>query len=472
MDGIIVHHRTRLKLGWVGLLFLLLSIDGVRAAGPHYVFAHYMVCYATYGQGIEGYKREIMEAQAAGIDGFILDIGAWNDPSFMYYNERVALIYKAAEQLGTNFKLSLFIEFSNPTNIINLVETYGNKPNTLKYQGGIVLSSWGMNAVPTQGWGDGVDWTNTVLNPLRKAGYPVFFIPHFWPSHAHELPDYSDAEFLLDQDGSFVQGLLLVVCSGVPSSLAQCNSNYTAALHAAGKVFMATYSPHYWGNAQPSNGRRYFESYGGEGTILQWTSIIINQPDWVDIFTWSDFNESTYVSPVMNPEQPRYGQGFLATPHRYCHAGYLELSKRYIAWYKTGREPPIDRDALFYFYRTHPKNAVASDTNDIPVTGFSGDVQDVIYTTVFLTAPAQLEIISGRTLTTNSLPAGMSHVRTPFVPGPQIFAVKRNGTVALFAQGPPILSQIRNYDFFPASGYVYGTTNVLRPTANPHVSGH
>ena len=465
-----IHSLRKFLACCLGLLLLLGTARTGLAARTHYVFAHYMVCYATYGQNVAGYEREMEEAQAAGIDGFILDIGAWNDPHLMYYNQRVALIYQAAEQLGTGFKLAFFVEFSNPTNIIDLVETYGNRTNTFRYEGDIVLSAWGMNDVPTLGW-RGLDWTNTVLNPLSRAGYPVFFIPHFWPSYARELPSYSDAEFLLNQNGSFVQGLLLVVCSGLPYQLAQCNSNYTVALQNQGKTFMASYSPHYWGSAQPGNGRRYFETDGGEGTILQWTSIIENQPDWVDMFTWSDFNESTYVSPVENPEQSKYGEGFLATPHRYSHAGYLELSKHYIAWYQSGREPAITNDALFYFYRTHPRNAVASDTNDIPVTWWFGNVQDIIYTTVFLTKPAELEVSSGGTLTTNLLPAGISNVRTPFAPGAQVFLVERKGKAVLSIQGPPILSQITNYDFFPASGYTYGVSNVLWPPTGLRVTG-
>ncbi len=71
--------------------------------------------------------------------------------------------------------------------------------------------------------------------------------------------------------------------------------------------------------------RRYFEFDGGEGIILQWNLIIVNQPDWVEIITWNDFNESTYISPVNNPEQY---EAQVTTPHRYSHAGFLELSKR------------------------------------------------------------------------------------------------------------------------------------------------
>lgn len=50
-------------------LFLVLASPSPVATagvGRHYVFGHYMVCFATYGSD---YEREIKEAEAAGIDG-------------------------------------------------------------------------------------------------------------------------------------------------------------------------------------------------------------------------------------------------------------------------------------------------------------------------------------------------------------------------------------------------------------------
>ena len=197
---------------------------------------------------------------------------------------------------------------------------------------------------------------------------------------------------------------------------------------------------------------------------MQWQAIIANQPDWVEITTWNDFNESTYISPISNPGQY---EAQVQVPMRYSHAGYLELAKRYIAWYKTGVPPATNQDALFYFYRTHSTNLAASATNDIPVTWFFGDVADVIYNTLFLTAPAQLNVVSGTNSVTYSLGAGLQQVRTPFAPGTQTFAVTRNGTPVLSVQGPPILSQITNYDYFPASGFAYGLPAPGNLTAKP-----
>lgn len=442
-----------------GLLLAFATVHpGALAAEPpqHYVFANYMVCFATYGGATtEGFKREIREAQDAGIDGFSLDIGAWSGP-YTYYKERVKLIYAAADELKSGFKLFPFIEFSDPSDVLDLVRSYGHRAPTLWYKGRLVLSAWGMNDVPSAGW-PGANWTNGtngILSQLQSNGYPVWFTPHFWPEPVSELPAFSDGQNLLAKYG-YLDGLFLFCPGGLPAQIVQCNANYNRAAHAAGKMFMACVSPHYWGWLQPSNGRRYFETYGGEGIVRQWNAIVANQPDWVNLVTWNDFNESTYVSPVEDP-----GLYFhqLVAPVRNSHKGYLELSKRYITWFKTGREPPIDRDALFYFYRTHPKNAVASNTNEVRVAMFFGDVQDVLYTTVLLVEPADLEIVSGGTSSTNSLPRGLHHVRTPFAPGGQQFTLRRGGAQVLSVAGPPIHSQVALYDFFPASGYAYGST--------------
>src|SRR5262245_45612125 len=158
---------------------------------PHYVFAHYMVAYATYGETVEAYRREIMEAQAANIDGFALNVGAWDDVQ-SYYKRRVALIYQAAEELGTAFTLFFSVDFEDPTNIVNMVESYANRTNTFRYHGKVVLSSYGHNPVPSMGW-PGMDWTNAIIGKLTQDGTPIFFIPYFFSDPVHELPNSTDA---------------------------------------------------------------------------------------------------------------------------------------------------------------------------------------------------------------------------------------------------------------------------------------
>jgi glucan endo-1,3-alpha-glucosidase len=444
--------------GWrLGTLVLWLSISGSsRAAAPHFVFAHYMVCFATYGENVDAYKREIQEAQAAGIDGFALNVGAWSGPD-TYYKNRVKLMYDAAESLQTGFKLFFSVEITNTTDIVDMVKTYANRTNTFLQGNRVVVSTFGQN---------NLDWSNSVFAPLKTNGISICFVPHFWPNPVQELPGFSDAVNILQKYRGLVDGLFLFGAAGLPAQLAQCNSNYTRAVHQAGKIFMASVTPHYWGAAQYTIGRRYFEFDGGEGIALQWNSIMQNQPDWVEITTWNDFNESTYIAPIENPAQY---ESQLQTPVRYSHKGYFELFRYYIAWFKTGNAPAVNRAALFFSYRTHPKNAVASNPNDLPTTWFIGDVGDTIYTTLFLPASAELDINSGGITTTNAVTAGIKYVRTPFFPGAQTFSLKRNGTELLSVQGPAIRSSIQTYDFFPATGYAYSTNPILSPPANFHI---
>ena len=164
-------------------------------SNPRYVFAHYVVGLPSYGESVEAYRREIIDAQAANIDGFALNVGAWDDVQ-SYYKRRVGLIYQAAEQLGTGFKLFFSVDFEDPANIVNMVESYANRSNTFRYQGKVVLSSYGHNDVPSVGW-PGMDWTNAILGKLRQDGYQVFFIPYFFPDPPHELPNSVDATNLL-----------------------------------------------------------------------------------------------------------------------------------------------------------------------------------------------------------------------------------------------------------------------------------
>jgi hypothetical protein len=454
------------------LMLLQLALTKLRAVEitNHFVFAHYMVCYDDYGDfgyanpdvdtnlTIAGYEQDIRDAQAAGIDGFALNCGQWDSPgSNPTYVNHTEMMYIAAERLGTGFKLFFSVDTTNLVDIVDMISSHANRTNSFRYQGKLVVSTSGQN---------GVDWQNKVFQPLQQAGINVFFVPYFYPDNG--APYTMAAVTNLLAKYTFLDGLFYFPAA-TPQYLTTVNEYYLLPCRGAGKLYMASYSPSYWGNAWPTNtGRPYYESQGGEGTMFEWMWIINNQPDWVEMTTWNDFNENTWCSPIVSPVQY---ESELSTPTRYGHGGYLELSKYYISWYKTGRQPPINQDSLYYFYRTHSTNAIASNTgpNDFPVTLFSnnGIVQDVIYTTTFLTSPAQLVVSSGDTLVTNSLPAGISSQRTPFAAGAQVISVLRDGIPVLLAQGPDILANITNYDYFTASGFAHGLNPPLMLSIQP-----
>ena len=434
---------------------LFVTATPASASTPHYVFAHYMVCYSDYGATVRGYEHDIQDAQAAGIDGFALDVGEWNGPD-TYYNTNVELMYEAAESLTNGFKLFFSVDMQNTNEIVQMISSYAHRTNSFYYNGGLVISTYGA---------PGFFWTNGVFKPLQTMGISnIFFIPDF-PAENAGWPTVAGANAVL-ATYTFLNGLFVWV-SGTAWDVTNLDSTYYSACQTQGKLFMASCSPTYWGCNQTTAGRSYFDTLGGEGLVNEWNWIIQHQPDWVEIVTWNDFSEGTYTSPISNPGQY---EAQVQMPVRYSHAGYLELSKRYISWYKTGVPPATNQDALYYFYRIHSKNAIA--TNDIPVTYFMvgsapGIIQDAIYHTLFLTAPAQLNVVSGTNSVVYSLGAGMQQLSTPFAPGTQTFTLTRNGTQVLSVQGPQILSQITNYDYFTVSGFAYGLSAPTSLKAKP-----
>jgi glucan endo-1,3-alpha-glucosidase len=427
-----------LVLFWMAFTRVLPGAPADPAPGPKRVFAHYMVCFATYGEGVENYKREIREAQAAGIDGFALNCGAWhNEP---HYPRRTAQIYQAAQELGTGFKLFFSVDLGNVDFILDMVRTYARHPAQFLHRNRVVVSTFAASGVP---------WKEKVFNPLKDAGIDVFFVPYFYPEPATELPSYDVVVKHHKKWADVVDGMFYFGAAGLPAQLAASNAAYTKALHEAGKVCMASYTPSYWGHKQP--GKRYYESEGGAGTELQWMSIIESQPEWIEIVTWNDFGEASYVCPI---EDFQKTLSFLEPPPRNSHAGYLELSRYFIEWYKTGKKPAVKQEGLFFFYRTHPKGVVVA--GDKPVEARAGPVEDVLYVTTLANAAAELRVTTGGTKAApGAVSPGLQHYKIPFQPGSQRFELWRGGRAIAAKDGTPIEAAPKHYNFITATGYAY-----------------
>ncbi len=441
------------------------------------VFANYMLnvplTYTT-GQGTASlYAEDVANAQAEGLDGFIMD-------TFTGTDANVGMMMDAAQEVDPQFKLFIEIDEGVPmsaSEIISLVETYGKRANYLQQNGKPVLTVW-----EAQDYGhDASWWQSQVLTPLASAGYPVYFIPFFdLPDPNSYAPTFANYDqYVYSPYGSIVDGMYeWIIPKALPFSIGQISqlpnaswsltdglANFAAVMKSHGKAFMSTVTPYYWANCHSV--RQYYEFEGGFGLENQWLSIINQQqPQWVEEATWNDYTESTYFSPSQNvPED-------IAGIPNYSHAGYYELSKYYISWYKRGTQPPITQDALFYFYRPQSKSALTpQDASDcsIPIQSqyLIGDVEDDLYVTTMLTAPATLEVTSGSTETSYNVPAGITNTDIPFSVGSQTFELWRNGVRIATTQGTNILSAPQTRDFNNTSGFVYANPNATPQTCTP-----
>ena len=463
-----------------------------RAPAQRMVFAHYMLTNQDY-QGdtdptqelkIAAYEREIREAQAMGIDGFALNAGGWfREPYYMRY---AAQVFEAALRLHSGFKLFFSADFccgNTMDEAEDMMRRFAGNPRYadvyFRYKGRAVLSSFAGDKFGVEGWkklradlATGANpSTRTVPNALDFVGgkpsnapLATYLVPAFF--FGGETPGRADVKKGVSQWKSTLDGVLYWGIAGVPASgdaldTVRSSSAYAEELHRAGMLYMAPVALQFWG----ANANRYYEYSGAAGMRAQWMDAIAlgqsgDGPEWVEIITWNDFIEGTYISPIDDPNKypnanflvssgiPGNERGYF-----HSHAGAAALLPYFIAWYKTGRKPEIERDAVYYFYRTQPKDA---DAGKPPVEHKYGPVADVVYITANLTAPAELRVTAGGTTSVLKLPAGSTDVQTRLAPGaaPSFALIRGGRTIAGGEGADPVQAAPRYNNFYYSTGVV------------------
>ena len=419
---------------------------------PKLAFAHYMMCNRSYGGSVAGYKIDVCHAKSIGLDGFALNTGGWNDSN---YKHDIATMFEAAQAISPDGSFKLFFSadmtgLSFPETVL-MMQAYASHPNYLRVEDKIseletewrpVLSSWGGEG---GGWAAAKsNWQTLVLDPLKAVGIHVFFVPFFFTvsedGKSYYTPPTSDqTQAQIDNMlKGLVDGVLYgesIDCPGLAQNAS--NESFASQVKAAGLLTMAFVSPSYWGSRQISAGRRFMDHRGGEGLALQMESIVANQnPDWIELFTWNDFDEHSYFSPIddVNNYWAELANKSLGFYH--SHAGFWRLMRYLILRWKTGVFPVIKHDVLMYFYRTQDANLVPSADSFGPVTWRTTDdnslVENILYVTCLLAAPATLTLRNwDGGIQSVDLAAGLVHARFNIYWGGTFLDLVRNGSVVL-----------------------------------------
>jgi hypothetical protein len=182
-----------------------------------------------------------------------------------------------------------------------------------------------------------------------------------------------------------------------------------------------------------------------------WERAIRDQPPFVQLITWNDYPEGTEFSPSS-------GSQFL----------FYDLSAYYIEWYKSGRPPPITRDAIYYSHRTQifdPGRILIVGDRPFQLKGAT-ELRNNVEMVALLTAPARLQIELGGRKTERDVGAGLQVLTMSASPGRPVFRIVRNGTIAVekvsdwTIDGHP---SVANPDYFGGS-----STRAFRPVPGPH----
>jgi len=201
----------------------------------------------------------------------------------------------------------------------------------------------------------GIGFTDSTALASEAESPGTFFVPHFFSGTDER--QISRAKPLSRATSWQCERLFLLRRGGCAGHDREVHRSARRGAQTRGKVFMAPVTPYYRGLPAGTN-YRAFETNGLSGMATEWEAAIASGVTWVQIETWNDWAESTYVAPSSRSRQSAAQAGLMSitTASAIC-SRIPRISTRAsttIRWFKSGSKPAITRDRLFYFYRLNP----------------------------------------------------------------------------------------------------------------------
>ncbi|ROV91571.1 hypothetical protein VPNG_09734 [Cytospora leucostoma] len=299
------------------------------------VFAHYMVGL-TDGHTKKDWTAEILAAQAARIDGFALNIG----PSDPYTMTQLRQAFAAATAIwddqGADFDLFLSFDMAvgewGTEQVISLINAFKDSAVYCKVDGSPLVSTF-----------EGPQWAENWAQ-VREATGGIYLVPDWSSLGPHGVKERLDLV-----DGAFSW-------SAWPRAsehriTTKEDAHYKKALR--GKAYMMGVSP--WFYTRLPQWNKNWHSSSERLWYDRWMQVLDLKPDFVQIITWNDYGESSYIYDPVRPSQvvpgaDRYVHD--ANPH----AAFRAVLPHFISAYKAGQDKvgPPDEDCAIAWYRTTP----------------------------------------------------------------------------------------------------------------------
>jgi hypothetical protein len=341
-------------------------------------------------------ESEVRRAIARGITGFTIDVMGVNEATDS--NSALHLMLAAAHAVDSRFKIVVMPDISvlksDTNSVVKIIASVAGSPAAYRLSDGRLVATAfdaGLNSP---------SWWETVIAQLGAQGIKVAFVPTFlgWTQDADTFAPFSygfgDWGTATAAAGAGMLGDPKIV-----------HDSY-------GGIFMMPVDPQQF---RPKD-FLFWEAGNSAAFRDAWMSSINGNADWVQLVTWNDFSESSEIAPYTD-----------ATLKRDIGTGYYDLTGYYAAWFLSGKQPTIDHDVLYYFYRRETSTSAgpAQSQKDYIATGVAEDDIELL---AFLSAPGELKIaIGGKTYIQNA-PAGVTSFKIASQPGTPIFTLVRSGT--------------------------------------------
>ncbi|KAL2670071.1 hypothetical protein Neosp_014952 [[Neocosmospora] mangrovei] len=288
------------------------------------VYAHYMVGL-TDGQSPEQWQKDISDAQAVGIDGFALNIG-----TDTWTLTQLHQAYAAAEAASFGLFLSFDMQTASfdSAAVIDLINTFKDSSAQIKTDNRPLVSTF-----EGAGWAD--QWES-----VRTGTGGIFLVPDWSSIGPGGLKDK-----LSIVDGAFSWNAW--PAAGQTKMTADEDHEYKSVL--GGKPFMMGVSPSFYVNLAEWNKNWYSSS---ESLWYdRWLQVLDVLPDAIEIITWNDFSESSYIADIVPSQIVRGAEVYV---DGYEHSALRSLLPYFIQAYKAGSPdvPLPNGETAVAWYRT------------------------------------------------------------------------------------------------------------------------
>lgn len=358
-------------------------------------------------------KADIRLAQAMGVDAFhvLIDKGKRPDRPDP---PRLIHMLQAAHELDTGFRVAPLITCdrcsrdgdyghwrNNPPDgvaafIVDLLHDAGldDSPALHRYGDAIVLDTFQVEAAPAPWWSE-------LKAGFAARGMPVALMCVFNALGDRGLHDQYDpvcdiwgdwgARTLHDADRDLREVWADAAPEPVAATINQQDYRYRPGWEAAA------------------------ENAGSELLRRNWAGALRADTPWAHLVTWNDYGEHSAFAPTSATQ-----------------FAFYDLNAYYITWFKLGRPPPIERDALYFFHRIQ---------SGPPWPRLFGDDRarwlNIVELVGFLREPGTLEIETAAGVTRREVPAGLQVLTAPLPDeGRPRFRLRRDGAVVVEVTSP------------------------------------
>ncbi|WWC86171.1 uncharacterized protein L201_001044 [Kwoniella dendrophila CBS 6074] len=402
----------------------------------HYVWAHHMVGN-TYPYTQSNWANDISLAQAAGIDGFALNMG-----SDSWQVDRISDAYAAAGSSG--FKLFLSLDMTvlpcgssgDAQTLVNLVKRFASQAAQAKHDGKVLVSTFA-------GSDCAISWQNDFVNALDNSGTNIFFVPSIFSN-----PNTFAGNNWMDGELNWNSGWPM----GANDLDTSSDKQYMSAL--GSKEYWAAVSPFFFTHFSPATWNKNWLYKSDEWLYAtRWEDLISmrDQVKSIEILTWNDYGESSYIGPI----EGALPAGSDVWTNGFDHQSLNSLTKYYAQAFKTGSYPTIEKDEIIMWARPHSHDATASNDSTGKPTGWNY-TQDYLWVVVLATADSQVTLTSGSNSQTFSVSAGLNKLKLSLSEGSISGSITRSGqTIASYNAGSAFTyttsPQTYNYNYFVGS---------------------